>query len=427
MSTPALTAAHESLDAIQRRIDPPHFPPGVAPPDLASLGDAADGLPRLDDDGAPGSEADQAETLWSHMRTQAHQLAGALRRRQQELDRREANLHVLAEQLEQEMRSARLWWQGQLEELARREEELHRRDEEIAVARAEAENEHRTSNVQHRTSNGSLLDDEGSTLDVGRSTLDVQEGAAEQDGCAGEASAADAANAETAADVADLESRREALLRAESLLADELADVGRQRDELEAAVAAHRQQVRAAEAEAEEERRRTAEELEHKRQAIARETDRLEARRGELERLRDELREAQRETLEVRLATEELWSQLSGVVPAASLTRAIGRIRQRLTDQYRLAATEVEDQKRELESLRGRLQQHHDRLAKRQQDLQQWFERRQAELHEQAERLALREEELSQERAAVEGLRQGWHHDRCRLHGELRELLTGAA
>ncbi len=120
-------------------------------------------------------------------------------------------------------------------------------------------------------------------------------------------------------------------------------------------------------------------------------------------------------------------AQLSGTVPAAALTRAIGRIRQRLTDQYRLATTDADDQKRELESLRGRLQQHYDRLAKRQQELQQWFERRQAEIQEQAERLALREEELTQERAAVEGLRRHWHEDRCRLHGELRELLAGAA
>src|SRR5207302_7899414 len=143
--------------------------------------------------------------------------------------------------------------------------------------------------------------------------------------------------------------------------------------------------------------------------------------------LRDELRAAQRETLEVRLATEELWSQLSGAVPAASLTRAIGRIRQRLSDQYRLAASDVEDQKRELESLRSRLQQHHDRLAQRQQDLQQWFERRQAELQQQAEQLVLREEELAQERTAMEGHKQRWQDDRSRLHEELRELLAGTA
>jgi hypothetical protein len=419
VSTPALTAApHESLEAIQRRIDPPHFHAGVEFRETASAGEMADAPAPLDEGRESAGEGDEAATLWSHMRTQAHQLAGALRRRQEELDRREANLHAQAEQLEQETRGARLWWQDQLEELARREAELARQAEELRCREElveKADDECPTYNVEYPTSNDSMPDALGSTLDVDGSTLDV-----------GESAPTDADDASrAAAGMAELESRREALLRGEALLAEELSAAGQQRAELEAAAATHRQQAQAAQAEAAEERRRATEELEHKRLAIAREMDRLEARRGELEHLRDELRAAQRETLEVRLATEELWSQLSGAVPAASLTRAIGRIRQRLTDQYRLAASDLEDQKRELESLRGRLQQHHDRLARRQQDLQQWFERRQAELHEQTERLAAREEELSQERSAIDALRQHWHLDRCRLHGELRELLAG--
>jgi hypothetical protein len=209
-------------------------------------------------------------------------------------------------------------------------------------------------------------------------------------------------------------------------LAEELAEVRRQRTELEAAVAAHRQEVRADAAALEELRHRTEQEQEHKRQAVARESDRLETRRGELERLRDELRAAQRETLEVRLATEELWLQLSGAVPAAALTRAVGRIRQRLSDQYRLASGDLEDQKRELETLRARLQQHHDRLAARQQDLQQWFQRRQAELQQQAEQLAVREEELANQWATLQGSKQRWNDDRGRVHEELREVLASS-
>ncbi len=123
MSTSALTAAPPESPAVHRRIDPPHATAGlVSTGQSPAEGPADDHLPAEECPDADGS--DEAATVWSQMRTQAHQLADALRRRQQELERREANLHAQSEQLEQETRSARLWWQTQLEELARRDEEL---------------------------------------------------------------------------------------------------------------------------------------------------------------------------------------------------------------------------------------------------------------------------------------------------------------
>src|SRR5947208_1868024 len=115
-AVPQDVAAPSELAGAEWRVDPPHALPGESDGGAASSEDdwQADG-------------ADSLASLWSQMRTQAHQLADAMRRRQQDLDRREANLHAQAEQLEQESRSARLWWQGQLEELGRREQELNRR------------------------------------------------------------------------------------------------------------------------------------------------------------------------------------------------------------------------------------------------------------------------------------------------------------
>jgi len=374
VSTQTLTAAPvDSSAAVHLRIDPPHAAPGAVPPESLQDRNLWDEPGALSEGDSPSTAGDDAADLWSQMRTQAHQLAAALRRRQAELDRREANLNAQAEHLEQESRNLRLWWQDQLEELARREESLRQGSAEQSVSSAEAD-----------------------------------------------ASDSGASETEPALEVG---AHREALLRAEALLADELAEVQRLREELTAAATEQRQRNSepAGELDGHE---RMCEEFEHKRQALAREAERLEARRGQLERLREELRAAQRETLEIRLAAEEVWAQLSAAVPAASLTRAMGRMRQRLADQYRLASADLDDQKREIESLRSRLQQHHDRLATRQQDLQHWFERRQAELHDQGEQLAAREEELTRQRRSLEELKDRWFDDRRRLHAELRELLV---
>ena len=67
----------------------------------------------------------------------------------------------------------------------------------------------------------------------------------------------------------------------------------------------------------------------------------LDQREQSLEQLADQLRAAQRETLETRLATEETWLQLQGVLAPAALTRSIAQVRGRLADQFQLAADDV--------------------------------------------------------------------------------------
>ena len=78
-----------------------------------------------------------------------------------------------------------------------------------------------------------------------------------------------------------------------------------------------------------------------------------------LEELRAELGRMHRETLEIRLATEELWVQVSGVAPPAVLTRSLGQIRARLADHYRLAGSELDEQKEELQTIRCELAEQH--------------------------------------------------------------------
>jgi septal ring factor EnvC (AmiA/AmiB activator) len=106
-----------------------------------------------------------------------------------------------------------------------------------------------------------------------------------------------------------------------------------------------------------------------------------------------------RETLEIRLATEELWVQLSGTAPAATLTQTLGQVRAKLAEQYRMANTELAGQRKELDEIRAQLAQQHEKLMVQKRDLDAWASRRQEEIQEQAARLVAREQELERQDA----------------------------
>jgi DNA repair exonuclease SbcCD ATPase subunit len=341
MSTQVLSLEEPAAaEARVLRVDSPH---------LRGAETAAD-----EPEGAsPGPELFEPDDLWDQMRTQGRQLADLLRDRQQELDRREANLHAQAATWEQEARGGRLWLRSQAAEIR-----------------------------------------EGRAVEM-----------------------------EAAPDDHALEPPWQALKRAETLLAEEREQLQDRRKELEKHVAEHQHFAAAERSTLTEERRKAEAELAARRSAVESEVNELEIRRGELGRVQIEVREAQRETLEMRLATEELWSQLTVAVPPATLARSLGRLRQRLSDHYALSHSQLAEQRQELESLRTRLSDHHDRLARRQQELQDWFQQRQTDLQQQSESLAAREEELRRQQAEVRQLKEGWQEERAAYQREIRELL----
>ena len=106
-----------------------------------------------------------------------------------------------------------------------------------------------------------------------------------------------------------------------------------------------------------------------------------------------------RETLEIRLATEELWVQLSGTAPAATLTQTLGQVRAKLAEQYRMANAELAGQRKELDEIRAQLAAQHEKLMVQKRDLDAWASRRQEEIQEQAARLVAREQELERQDA----------------------------
>ncbi|WP_442482249.1 hypothetical protein [Aeoliella sp. SH292] len=223
---------------------------------------------------------------------------------------------------------------------------------------------------------------------------------------------------------AEFETRSRYLDKAEELLKEDTARLAKRRQELDDEFRSGTEHLRA-------ERQKFIGEQETFRQLVARRTKELDQREGELDQreeslgnLRLELESSQREVLEMRLATEETWAQLTGVLAPASLTRSIAQMRGRLADHYEHQITELAQRRDELEQLRTALAGEHTGLETRRTQFQEWQRRREQEVEQQAGRLIAREQELDRQQMHYEALESKWRLERDDYRAEIRQLLT---
>jgi chromosome segregation ATPase len=150
----------------------------------------------------------------------------------------------------------------------------------------------------------------------------------------------------------------------------------------------------------------------------------IDARENALGQFQAELRVSQREVLELRLATEETWAQLSGALAPASLARSIAQVRAKLADHYRATLDEIAGRLEQLDNVRGDLAQQLDALETQRQELAAWAERRQADIEGQAARLVAREQELDRQQQHYEQMESRWTIERADYQAEIRRLLA---
>jgi chromosome segregation ATPase len=293
-------------------------------------------------------------------------LAGHLRRRQREVDHREARLNAQIAQAEADARSARLLLAHTQSELAAKESDLHER-----LAR----------------------------LAAGESALDQSQ--EQSDALAARRSRIEAAEADLADAQAESERLRQALVNDRTRMEEQLRS---QRERMEA-----------------EHRLRMAE-VEERRRALARRSEHVDQCRRALEPLRRELGQMHRETLELRLATEELWAQLSGAAPPAALTRSLGQVRAKLAEEYRRSGADLARQRKELEEIRGQLTGQHESVVRQRRDLDAWAASQREEIERQAQRLVAREQQLEREHAQVEEQARQWKSRELGYQQEIRQL-----
>lgn len=222
----------------------------------------------------------------------------------------------------------------------------------------------------------------------------------------------------------ELQARRDHLAEADTLLRRAESEVEELRQDLLRERTLFENQRQAERRELDEMRRRNELDLERRLQAIQAANDQLELRRAAVDQMRGELVTMERETLETRLAVEELIAQMSGGVPPAQLTHAIARSRSKIAEHYRLQSDELAAQRRELERLASQLAEQHDRTARHKRDIDEWLACRQAEIEQSAGRVAQREQQLDAMRDELEKLRFDWEHERREYQHEIRRLLA---
>ncbi len=222
----------------------------------------------------------------------------------------------------------------------------------------------------------------------------------------------------------EFEVREAYLSNAESLLAEQQVQLADRERELERQELAFENQVtrERRELQSEEELEKVARSQRHF-QLDQREGE-LEQRQAALEQLQEELGAAQREVLEMRLATEETWLQLQGALAPATLSRSIAQVRIRLADHFQLAAEGAKARRREMETVRVELAEQHQQFQQQHSELESWVERRERDLELRAARLVAREKELDQQQRQYENDQKSWHHQQLEYQKEIQQLLA---
>jgi hypothetical protein len=291
--------------------------------------------------------------------TQAAQLAEHLRGRQKELDHREAELNAWAAKLERDARAARLWFEEQQAALEQAAEEPG-----TVVLQDEA--------ISRKAERLAARELQLAELDT-----------------------------ELAAQRESLQKFHEQLTAERQLLDDHSR--------------AERERLAADEA-------RLAADVERQRREVQQRGAHVDQARAALEQFRAELSRMHRETLEIRLATEELWAKLSGSVPAAELTRSLGRIRSQLADHYRTANADVEQKKYELERLREQLSEQYEKLVRQKRSFDEWAAACRDEVDQQAARLQAQTADIERREADMGEYARSAQSEKLEMQQEIRRL-----
>ncbi|MFO0885405.1 MAG: hypothetical protein U0894_14660 [Pirellulales bacterium] len=147
---------------------------------------------------------------------------------------------------------------------------------------------------------------------------------------------------------------------------------------------------------AEEKSRVQMAELEHLRRQQQVREEAMGAREAELLNMRDEMNTLHRQSLEMRLVAEQLWSKISPRMSQEAMAESIASLRMQLLADQKQQAAELQAQKAEVLLLGSQIQKEFQQLEKRRQELAGWHTHKQEQLDAQSKELAEREGRLVQ-------------------------------
>jgi hypothetical protein len=369
------------------------------------------------------------------LQLQVAQLAGHLRERLREVDRREATLNARASELESDLRTSRMWLRERELEFQERESDLRRNIEELEerlamrgsevqasaygadARRAELDNREREIQVREDDLRQRRFesDRQAAAFCHAQQFWQQQRQRQEQD----LAQQRDQLTQEFQLITAE---REEQLRAAELLLSEHAQQLDGDRTALLADRQAWEEQKTRQRQAIDELRAATEAELTDRRQKLDARQDWIERQRGALEQVRDEALRLHRQSIEMRLLAEQLWSQITGAVTPAEAAQAVAQLRLKLADQYRIEEQQLTARRDELLSLGERIAKQHGELAQLRSGLREWAAARHAEIEQQAATLVQRELALDTQQEDIRQARQSWQTDRRRYEEQIRVL-----
>ncbi|MEO8493473.1 MAG: hypothetical protein ABI614_00270 [Planctomycetota bacterium] len=422
-----------------------------------------------------------AGEMQSHMgeqiRTQAGQLAGHLRAKQQQIDHREALLNARIAQLEREVRTSRLWCSERDHVFVARERELEQEilesqqeikafsaSEVSAYAELDAhraklrEREADLDAREHRLCAGQLqVTEEAESFRVAierlrseRTKHEHQITAAQQQLDHREALLsgqqqrllANLAKHRDALDerekrldqqrkelgirsqqevTAAVREQQEAFAAASAMLDEQMTALQEERQKFEAQRTSESEELLYERERFEEQKRETEQNIAQLRGKLTARQECLDQRRSSLEQMKQQVFELHRETIEMRMVAEQLWQHAAKGKPVAELTQSLGTLRAKLVDEFRVSHDELAAKEQQLRELAGKLNERQQQLKQQRAELNQWLERRNAGVEEQAARLVARELELDALQHAISDREAAWREERRALQARLRQ------
>ncbi len=403
------------------RVDAPHAPP--APPEHAFPDDPAEWSP------APGVDASAVENA-EQMFIQAGQLAALLQRRQRELDRREAQLHARSARLEEEVRELRLWHHEKEAELTDRQRVLDEQDAALQkrAAAAEAAETRRRQIEQQWGERERQLDRQqkeferqhAGTLGLQKQLERAQQALVQQ---TGELEHQRRAFEEKARQFAEgSKSSRQCLLEAEKTLREQHEKAENERRALSAEKEQLLERARVEHAAVFRQQQQHETELEIKREQLVRRSEQLRRRSAALDQLEQDIGRRHRETLEARLAAEQLNQRLRGDAESEEVQRYEREIDDAIRQSYEHLEARRVQQRAELAEAAAQLDMRLDELEPRRRELAAWLAQQSRQLDDRREQCARQQRELDERLRQCVEREAAWRRERGELIAQVRRL-----
>lgn len=149
----------------------------------------------------------------------------------------------------------------------------------------------------------------------------------------------------------------------------------------------------------------------------------LEARRSRLDQLRDELEQTHRETLELRVAVEQVWTELADTMGEEAARERVEQARAELVSAFDHFEGSLGRQHAEIRAAEQRLTEQRERFRAEREEFTQWMSRRELQLQEREELLQRDVRVASEHEADWRRTRERWTLEKIEAESVIRQLL----